>query len=208
MNLGVKESNAKYIIKCDSHIAFSQGFDVAMLKDIESDSIIVPSLGKLNVKDWTIPPTPLNSNFVLNTNLEFHYAPNIPELIHETMTIQGSGFMVSRENYWKWNLCDEAFGSWGSLGGEISLKAWTSWGKVLSTKNAYMGHYFRMPEDGGDGFPYERDMQQVNHAFDYLKDLFLNNKWSGQIRSIQSLVEQFNFPADWNRDIMDKICSS
>src|SRR3990167_3767351 len=122
MNVLAKKATGDYLMKLDSHISLSQGFDVAMLKDIESDSVLVPALGKLNVNNWTIPPSPLNSNFVLNTNLEFHYAPNIPELVHETMTIQGSGFMVSREHSWIWNLCDEAFGSWGSLGGEISLK--------------------------------------------------------------------------------------
>jgi len=207
MNLGVKESNAKYIIKCDSHIALSQGFDVAMLKDIELDSVIIPSLGTLNVKNWTIPPTPLNSNFVLNTNLEFHYAPNIPELVHETMTIQGSGFMVSRENYWKWNLCDEVFGSWGMGGAEVALKTWLLGGRVLSTKNAFMGHWFRMPEDGGDGFPYERDMQQVNHAFAYAKELFLGNKLKGQKRSMQWLVEKFNFPLDWTPEKAKELCA-
>src|SRR3990167_11020009 len=108
MNVLAKKATGDYLMKLDAHISLSQGFDVAKKKDIEPDSVIVPSLGKLNVKEWTIPPTPLNSNFVLNTNLEFHYALNIPELVHETMTIQGSGFMVSRENYWKWNLCDEA----------------------------------------------------------------------------------------------------
>src|SRR3990167_4680065 len=198
MNVLAKNATGDYLMKLDAHCSLSQGFDVAMLKDIEPDSVIVPALGKLNVKNWTIPPTPLNSNFVLNTNLEFHYAPNIPELVHETMTIQGSGFMVSRENYWKWNLCDEVFGSWGMGGAEVALKTWLLGGRVLSTKNAFMGHWFRMPEDGGDGFPYERDMKQVNHAFAYARELFLGNKLKGQKRSMQWLIEKFNLPLDWS----------
>ena len=36
-NQAVKLSNAKYIIKCDAHCGFDEGFDVKLLEDIKDD---------------------------------------------------------------------------------------------------------------------------------------------------------------------------
>jgi len=49
----------------------------------------------------------------------------------ETMSLQGSCFMLTRENYWKWNVCDEKAGSWGNQGLEVACATWLSGGRCL-----------------------------------------------------------------------------
>ena len=49
----------------------------------------------------------------------------------ETMSLQGSCFMCTREKYWELNLCDEELGSWGSQGIEVAVKTWLSGGRVM-----------------------------------------------------------------------------
>jgi len=100
-------------------------------------------------------------------NFVFQYCPiQSKDLISETMSIQGSGFLVSKKLYFDWELTDENYGSWGMQGTEVASKMWLSGGKVLSTKGAFMGHLFRKHEE----FPYKRDMKQVDHALKYCKD--------------------------------------
>lgn len=143
---------------------------------------------------WRVIPRPVCQSFLLDKDLVFQYAPIQPEeTIIETMAIQGSGFMLTREKYWELGIADEEFGSWGQQGAEVSLKTWLSGGRVLCSRKAFMGHLFRTTDD----FPYKRDMKQVDHANAYCKELFLNNKWDKQTRPIEWLIEKFDYPCDW-----------
>lgn len=200
-------AHGKYLMKLDGHCSLSKGFDLAIIAEMDENTVVVPALATLDVKNWTVPSQPINSNFLLDTNLIFQYGPNIPKLVHETMTIQGSGFLCSKKKYFELNLCDESLGSWGMQGTEVSLKTWLSGGRVISTKNAYMGHWFRTKEEGGPGFPYERNMEEVRLVFRTLKELFLTNSWPKQTRSIQSLIKQFDFPLDWSPKKVDELCT-
>ena len=62
---------------------------------------------------------------------EFKHRPEGQGDITETMSLQGSCFMVTREKYLELGLSDEAFGSWGSQGIEVAVKTWLSGGRVV-----------------------------------------------------------------------------
>ena len=51
-NQAAKLSRAKYVMKCDAHLAFSEGFDVELLKEMKDDYTMVPRLYNLHVFDW------------------------------------------------------------------------------------------------------------------------------------------------------------
>lgn len=51
-NLGAKISEAKYIMKLDAHCAVDEGFDVKLMKDCESDWIVIPRMYNLHAFDW------------------------------------------------------------------------------------------------------------------------------------------------------------
>ena len=238
MNELAHKAKGKYLMKCDAHVSFSQGFDRIMLEDMEEDITLVPALGNLYVYDyvcdscacrhyqgvepkecerckedrfhkelvWEINHKPIRSNFVFDTALIFQYAPeDKEEEINETLSIQGSGFMVSRKKYWELGLADEAFGSWGQQGTEVALKTWLSGGKVFCTRKAYMGHFFRTPT----GFPYPITYEKIKHAQDYSKDIFLENKWPKQIMPLSDLIEKFKPLPDWHNtsgeDVLKKV---
>jgi len=114
----------------------------------------------------------------------------------ETMSLQGSCFLVTREKYLELNLCDEEFGSWGSQGIEVSVKTWLSGGRVVCNHSTWYGHCFRT--QGGDfGFPYPLSGQQTDHAKKYARDLFFNNKWEKQIYPLKWLIDKFSPVPDW-----------
>jgi len=73
--------------------------------------------------------------------------------ITETMSLQGSCFMCTRDKYWELKLCDEGFGNWGNQGIEVACKTWLSGGRVLCNQNTWYAHMFRT--QGGDfSFPW------------------------------------------------------
>ena len=123
----------------------------------------------------------------------------------ETMSLQGSFFMLTREKYWELNISDsETFGSWGSQGIEISCKFWLSGGRVLVNHSTWYAHLFRT--QGGDfSFPYSQSGRQVQNAKKVAKDLFFNNKWPLQIYPLSRTLEKFWPINGWNdKDLADQ----
>ena len=128
------------------------------------------------------------------------------EGLTETMSLQGSCWMATRDKYWELDLCNEEFGKksngWGSQGIEVACKTWLSGGRLVVNHDTWYGHLFRT--QGGDfGFPYPGP--DANPAKKHAKDLFFNNKWDKQIHPLSWLVEKFWPVPGWTQEDLDKI---
>jgi glycosyltransferase involved in cell wall biosynthesis len=231
-NEAVKISNAKYVMKCDAHCAFDEGFDVKMLADMQDNWTMVPVMRNLHIFDWVCPdghrryqgrsgacvqcgkPTemdvvwiaktnPQSTSYCFDTDLHFQYfgqfkkRPEGQGDLTETMSLQGSCFLMTREKYFDLNICDESWGSWGQQGVEVSVKTWLSGGRVICNHKTFYSHMFRT--SGGDfGFPYPLSGRQVSHARKMSRDLFLSNKWEKQIYPLSWLIEKFKPVPYWH----------
>jgi glycosyltransferase involved in cell wall biosynthesis len=166
--------------------------------------------GSTNVKRkmmWVGKERPQSNSYCFDSEPHFQYFNEYckrPEYLEqlktgltESMSIQGSFFMLTREKYWELNISDEAFGSWGSQGIEVACKFWLSGGRVIINHNTWYAHMFRT--QGGDfGFPYEQKQSKVNAAKSKARDLFFNNKWDKQTRPLSWLVERFAPVKGWS----------
>ena len=122
----------------------------------------------------------------------------------ETMSLQGSCFMLTREKYWELDICSENFGSWGNQGIEVAVKTWLSGGKILVNHNTWYAHMFRT--QGGDfGFPYPNPGSEVTRTKEKVRDLFFNNKWDKQIHPLSWLVEKFWPIKGWTEEDLQKL---
>ena len=155
---------------------------------------------------WTPRPGTWNSSYCFSPEPKFGYYSDYKKKqigdIVETMSLQGSCFMCSREKYWDLNICDEAFGSWGSQGIEVSCKFWLSGGRVLVNKKTWYAHCFRTK--AVFGFPYQLSGRQVQSAKQLAKSLFFGNNWPQAIRPLSWLVEKFWPVPGWTqKDLED-----
>jgi len=145
---------------------------------------------------WKRDRSPSSTSYSFDSEPHFQYFKDYtkrPEYVGdltETMSIQGSCFLVTREKYWELNLCDESWGSWGSQGIEVACKTWLSGGRVVVNHNTWYAHLFRTQGDDF-GFPYEQNGDQVQGAKKIARDLFYNNKWRKQVRNLSWLLEKF-----------------
>jgi glycosyltransferase involved in cell wall biosynthesis len=138
---------------------------------------------------------------------EFKKRPEGQGDLTETPSLQGSCFMLTREKYWDLNICDESFGSWGSQGLEVSIRTWTSGGRVLCNHKTWYAHLFRT--QGGDfGFPYDNPGSKVEAAKAKARDLFFNNAWEKQVRPISWILERFWPVPGWTQEQLDKLKES
>ena len=241
-NEAARLSTAEYLIKCDAHCAFDQGFDVKMMAAMQDNWTMAPTMRNLHAFDWVCTcgerryqgPTPTSCPKCSNTtNFErdvvwiakhnpqsnsycfdsephfqyfgaFNKRPEGKGDLTESMSLQGSFFMLTRDKYWDLEVCDENFGSWGSQGIEVAVKTWLSGGKVMINHNTFYGHMFRT--QGGDfGFPYPISGKQVENAKKTAKSLFFENKWPKQVYPLSWLVERFWPVPGWSIEDLSKL---
>ena len=147
---------------------------------------------------WTPKASPNSTSFRFDRDLHFQYWSEYKrhqrgDLV-ETMSIQGSCFMVTTDKYFELELCDEKHGSWGQQGVEVACKTWLSGGRVICNKNTWYAHMFRT--QGGDfGFPYPNP--GIGKAREYSRNLWLNNKWEKAKYPLKWLIAKFAPVPDW-----------
>lgn len=163
---------------------------------------------------WIAKDRPQSTSYRFDTEPHFQYfgeyshrseyAKMLAETgMTETMSLQGSCWMLSRERYWDLNVCDETLGSWGSQGIEVACKSWLSGGRVLVNHGTYYGHMFRT--NGSFSFPYPISGRQTERAKKTVRDLFFNNQWDKQVRSLSWLIEKFAPVPGWTEQDLEKI---
>lgn len=136
---------------------------------------------------------------------EFRKRPEGKGELTETMSLQGSCFMLTREKYWELNICDESFGSWGSQGIEVACKTWLSGGRVICNSRTWYAHMFRTKSENSFGFPYPQDQRQIDKAKAKARDLFFNNKWAQAVHNLSWLVEKFWPVKGWTQENLDDL---
>jgi len=148
---------------------------------------------------WIPKKSPATHSFTFDKTMHFQYwgewSKKQTGEYRETMSIQGSCFMCTREKYLELDLCSEQFHSWGQQGVEVACKTWLSGGRVLVNMNTWYAHMFRTR--GGDfGFPYANPQNKVNENRELSRELFQKDKWPKAKRKFQWILDKFN-PPDW-----------
>lgn len=168
--------------------------------------------GKETTRDvvWIAKDSPKSVSYCFDSTPHFQYfgdwakRPEGQGEIAETMSLQGSAWMLTRDKYWELGVCDEAFGSWGSQGIEVAVKTWLSGGAVMVNKKTWYAHMFRT--QGGDfSFPYPISGRDQEHAKSYARDLFFNNNWPLQKKPLSWLVEKFWPVRGWSEEDLKKL---
>lgn len=122
----------------------------------------------------------------------------------ETMSLQGSCFMLTRDKYWELNICDEALGSWGSQWIEVACKTWLSGGRVLVNHTTWYAHMFRT--QGWDfWFPYPQSWTKVQKAKQTVKEIFFDNKWQLQTKPLIWLLDKFAPVPWWSEEALNTL---
>jgi glycosyltransferase involved in cell wall biosynthesis len=168
----------------------------------QSPSGVCEECGEPTTKDvvWQAKASPNNVAFRFDKTMHFQYWGEYqnkhPEDLVETLSIQGSCFMCTKEKYFELGLCGEEFHSWGQQGVEVACKTWLSGGRVIANRRTWYAHLFRTR--GGDfGFPYENPQDKVNENRELSRNMFQHNQWPKAIHDFQWLLNKFN-PPDWD----------
>ena len=193
VNDGMEASSGEYVMKCDSHIMFDQGFDVKLLETIEDDWVVIPIRYELDIDKWErMDGEPIvYDRLVVRPEkiggVRWRRKGREHIKIDETMTFQGSCYLMSRK-HWDWlgGLQNEGYGHLMQESTEIALKTWLGGGKVMVNKNTWYAHRHRK-----FGRTFRMGPGALQESYDYSKDYWLNNRWEDRIHDFNWLMERF-----------------
>jgi glycosyltransferase involved in cell wall biosynthesis len=165
---------------------------------VECDSVEVPA----QIMRWEPRWNRRSDFFRFDHTLHFQYwgscekRPESSGDLADVMSMLGAAWLMPRDWFWQLGGCDEAHGSWGQMGTELACKSWLSGGRLVVNKRTWFSHLFRTQP--GFGMPYHLSEAQVERARGYSRDLWLNNRWSEQVRPLSWLIDKFAPIPGWH----------
>lgn len=162
---------------------------------------------------WIGKERPQSSAYCFDSEPHFQYHSEYrkrPEYIEaqksgftETMSLQGSCFVLTKEKYFELNVCNEEYGNWGNQGIEVACKTWLSGGRVLTNHNTWYAHLFRT--HSGFSFPWKNSESKVSETKKKVWDDIVNFKLNNQIYPVSWLIEKFLPVPGWDEESLKKL---
>ncbi|MCR4324171.1 MAG: glycosyltransferase [Candidatus Curtissbacteria bacterium] len=223
INKAVAMSKGEFIIKCDDHVMFGEGFDEILKKDHQPDWVQVPQRYALNAEDWKIEertddkypivqmyqdfPRKGKANDDGTHGVEWRERRNQTkdQDLVESPSMQGSCWFMTREYFDKLNLMDATgYGQFAQEAQEIGFKCWLSGGKLIISKKTFYAHLHKGKQYGRF---YKMPGGNVE-ADSWSAEYWLNDRWEGRTHDFAWFIdEKFpgmpSWPADWKEQIKE-----
>ncbi len=213
INDGIRVSTGEYILKCDGHVMFDEGFDVKLKADMQPNWVVIPRRVALEPLSWTIEDTrkgPIDFHYLSypyerpgdpscglhGTPYRRHGEKRTGILIDDEMSSQGSAWFTTRQ--W-WDRIGEGdvvlYGNFIQEFQEVGLKTWLGGGEVKVNKKTWYAHFHKGPRNeqrphGGRGYYISKsEMEKGSIA---CIDHWMHDRWPGRVHPLRWLIEKFN----------------
>jgi len=212
INSGVAISKGEYILKCDAHCMFAEGFDIELLGYYKENWVVVPRRKRLDAKNWAIEktkkadidyeylsyPGPDGKQGLHGKVWEQRALERAKFLIDDNMSAQGSCWFMSKKYYEYLELEDEEnYGTFSNEFQEIGLKCWLSGGRVVTNKKTWYAHLHKDKEMGRG---YKLEGGQLEKGATYTNRWLTNTAWHKQTLPFTWLIERFWPVPGWPPD--------
>lgn len=215
INAGASVAKGKFLMKCDAHCMFAEGFDEMLKADIEPNWIVIPRRKRLDAENWCIQD-------VGKPDIDAHYLScpitnpdgysmhgaiwpqrdkgRLHILIDDTMSFQGSMWFMYKswfDNFLH-GMSEEGYGTFCQEPQEIGNKTWLGGGEVKVNKKTWYAHLHKGRKYGRG---YHQSRQEIIRGHTWSGHYWMENKWKDRIRDIEWLVDKFwpvpTWPDNW-----------
>lgn len=212
INHAASVATGEYLMKCDAHCMFAEGFDEVLKADMEDNWIVIPRRRSLDPETWTIrEKEPIDYHYLdcPMTNPEYFQfhgmvwverrRQRIDILIDETMSFQGSMWFMTRK-HWDWlgGMSEVGYGTFSQEPQEIGLKTQLGGGKLMTNKKTWYAHLHKGHQYGR---MYPVSMSAVRKGHVYSAEYWMSNSWPERVHDIEWLIKHFwpvpRWPDNW-----------
>ena len=196
-------ARGRYLMKCDAHCAFDEGFDEKLRAVCEDRMVVIPRRYSLDAENWCIKKEKpaIDAHYLCYPYLkpeELGLHGNIwlergkerrDVLVDDEMSSQGScWFMRSRHFRRLGGLSENGYGTFVQEFQEIGLKTWLDDGRVVVNKKTWYAHLHKGRKYGRGYFIDKREMIDGTH---YSMHYWMNDQWEKRKHDILWLVKKF-----------------
>lgn len=214
INSSVAISHGEYLLKCDAHCMFAEGFDEVLKADIEDNWIVIPRRYSLNAEEWKYnDKEPIDAMhyfypYAHPDDLGLHGRP-WPDrargrkdiLIDEDVTFQGSCWFMTRSHFdWLGGLSEYGYETFMGEPQEIGFKTQLGerHGSIMRNKKTSYAHLHK-GKQYGRMYSFSQSERVRGNAYSF--DFWWNNRWTERVHDLEWLIDKFptmpGWPSDW-----------
>jgi len=207
INSGASICHGEYLLKCDAHVMFDEGFDVKLKSDCEDNCVVIPRRYRLDAENWAILengkppedyqywiyPRKYNPMSLHGYRWDERTLARKDVLIDDTLTFQGSCWFMRAEHFRRHGFLaiDGYEGLPQQEAEEIGLTTWLNGGRVVVNKKTWYAHLHKPKR----GYAIPKEKAERCYEFSY-------NHWvHGHKDGFVELIEKFwpipNWPENW-----------
>lgn len=228
INTAARIAKGKYLMKCDDHTMFGEGFDEILQADCDVDWMCVPTRWSFDIENWAkgrIGPIEylymtfpyykdnlygmglhgkkwIGDPTTLRPSSFYYYERKYKDkLIDDIIAIQGSCWFMPREFFFKIGCLDEVHSYLiHQEPQELTFKTWLSGGRMVINKKTWYCHWHK--NEIKRGIRMSKAAQYATEQ--YGTWYWMNNKWPQQVRPMKWLIEKFlpmtGWPENWEEE--------
>lgn len=218
INAAAGIARGDYLMKCDAHCMFQEGYDEILKADCADNWVVIPARFSLDAENWTIQKNG-------KPRRDYHYLcyPE-PDKQHDggmhgvewwergrersdpkydiddNMSFQGSCWFMPRQWFWGFlgGMSEVGYGGFTQEPQEIGLKTWLGGGELKVNKKCWYAHLHKGKTYGR---MYHQNKTEVVRGHNYSADYWMNNRWANRIHDLEWLVDKFwpvpSWPENW-----------
>ena len=215
INAAAGVAKGDYLLKCDAHCSFQEGFDEVLKADCEGNWIVIPRRDRLDAENWcrqetSKPAIDLHFLSCPITNpdgysMHGHIWPErdrerLAVEIDETMSFQGSCWFMDRRHFFDrlGGMSEVGYGTFTQEPTEIGMKTWLGGGKIMVNKKTTYLHLHK-GKTYGRGWHQDRDEVKAGHL--YSARFWMGDEWPERVYDMDWLIDRFapvpTWPEDW-----------
>ena len=233
INAAASIATGDYLMKCDAHCMFAEGFDEVLKADCDGDWVVIPSRYSLDGENWKILETG-------KSRVDYHYLSypkhkghgihgtvwnqrarnrkdNPAYDIDDEMSFQGSCWFMPTAHFWSFlgGMDEDSYGSFIQEPQEIGMKTWLGGGRVVVNKKTWYAHLHkgkRPRENAGirqQGRGYFLSKREAKAGNDFSADFWLNNRWDDRVYDFEWFLDKFwpvpQWPENWRELLPERL---
>jgi hypothetical protein len=210
VNMAAQVATGEFLMKCDAHCSFAEGYDEVLAAECDDDWVVVPRRYSLDPVRWAMVDAPRDAHYL---GYPFHHPDKPPGLhgltwkaraderqhvlLDDEMSSQGSCWFMHRSYFDKFGGVPlDGYGPFVSEFQQIGNRTWLSGGRVVINKKTAYSHLYKRTGQG-----YVLSPRQSREGKAYCVKFWMLDEWADRVHDLRWLIEKFSPVPEWPADL-------
>jgi glycosyltransferase involved in cell wall biosynthesis len=221
INAGAAIATGDYLLKCDAHCLFAEGYDELLSADCDDNWVVIPRRFSLDAENWAIENNrkpPRDYHYLCYPGWDKPHDAGMhgvewPERgkqrsdpqydIDDNMSCQGSCWFMPKKHFANFlgGLSEVGYGTFTQEFQEVGNKTWLGGGAVKINKKTWYAHLHKGSRYGRMWHMSRKDHDEVVAGHGWSARYWMTNQWEGRVHDFEWLIEKFWPVPTWGNNM-------